>query len=416
MTPSSARSKPFSAEILLVALFLTLSIAAGSSGAAESGLPAPPPALWIDFEKNAARLTSPAAIEAVVDSAARSGFRRLIIDLKRSDGAVVFKSRRAPQVPLDFDYFETFRKAADGRGLETIAHFEVFIEGDTRKKVGPAYDNPAWQTVIGNEQTGLVKQSEFTAKGPVLFANPTSADVQKYESSVIQDLLTTLKPKFLMLDEVRFFVRESDMGDSTHIQFETWAGVGHTSISPAAASSDPAQCWPASVLNEHSPRLSLWATYRVGVIREFLARIESLRKSVAPETELYLAAPGYYEPSVQVGLNWAHPDYKPQLWYAGERFQKMGAAANLFQGILVLNRDVNPRAIREVIRGAETVTMKTLPVSVLVNAGQHVRSPGRFRECLQTIRDSGMGVVIGDLSQMGTADFWTIVAEEFPAP
>src|SRR5262249_32578764 len=81
---------------------------------------APGPALWIDFEKNEARLTSPQAIQAVVDSAWSAGFTRLIVDVKKMDGSVAFKSRRAPSINLPFDYFGAFRKAAEAHGMETI--------------------------------------------------------------------------------------------------------------------------------------------------------------------------------------------------------------------------------------------------------------------------------------------------------
>jgi uncharacterized lipoprotein YddW (UPF0748 family) len=372
--------------------------------------PVPGPTLWIDFEKNAARLTSPEAIEAVVDSAYRSGFSRLIVDLKKADGSVVFKSRRAPRIDLPFDYFGSFRKSADRRGMEVIADFEVFTEGDTRTGKGPAYDHPEWQTVIGNVETGHMPQSEFYQKGPVLYANPESPAVQQYEASVIEDLLNELKPAALMLDEMRFFTRDADMSDSTHIRFEAWAGLNHASTDPANPNGT---CWPGSVQRTNSPRIPIWTRFRVGVIHEFLGRIRTLQERVAPETAIYLSTPGYYEAAVSLGLNWSHSSYKPVLWYADEKFQKQ-ALADLVDQMIILNRDANPRAVSEVIRGTRTVTQDKLPSAVLIEPGLHSRNPIRFRECIQTVRDSGVGLVISDLNLLGSLDYWTIVSEEFP--
>jgi hypothetical protein len=340
------------------------------------------------------------------------GARRLIVDLKKTDGSVAFKSRRAPQINLSFDYFEAFRKAAEGRGIELIAGFDVFIEGDTRTGKGPAYEHPEWQTVVGTTETGLMRQADFFQKGPVLFANPCSPDVQKYEASVIEDLLTELKPSALLLDEVRFFTKEADMSDSTHILFESWAGLSHA---PAEPDHPDEACWPGSVQKLNSPRFPLWARFRVGIIREFLGRLRDIQQRVAPETALYLAAPGYYEPAVQLGVNWAHSSYKPVLWYADEKFRKTGAA-DIVDQVIVINKDANPRAVREVIMGTQKVTQSMVPASILIDAGLHPKSPGRFRECLQTVRNAGVGVVVSDLSLLGPLDYWTIVAEEFPGP
>ena len=62
--------------------------------------------------------------------------------------------------------------------------------------------------------------------------------------------------------------------------------------------------------------------------------IRSIQKRTAPESKLYLAAPGYYESSVGLGLNWAHTSYKPGLWFADERFQRNGSA-DLFDQVIV---------------------------------------------------------------------------------
>ena len=64
----------------------------------------------------------------------------------------------------------------------------------------------------------------------------------------------------------------------------------------------------------------------------------------------------------------------------------------------------------------KAATQMKLPASILVDASLHRKSPGRFRECLQTVRSAGLGLVVTDLSLLGPLDYWTIVAEEFPEP
>lgn len=395
---------------VVLALFPAGCAASGQSTPADSAVaaplppppPAPPPALWIELERNQNRLTSEAAIAAVVDSAAAAGFRQIIVEVKRSDGAVVFPSDHAPPAGLGFDYFGAFRKAAARRGLTTVAHLRVFAEGNTKTEKGPAYDHPEWQTVVqAAEQGGLQPQSQFARKGPILYVNPCLPAVQQYESLVIEDLLRAVKPEAVLLEDLRFFSPESDFSDSTRVRFERWSGFG------------PGE-WPGSLLDNTKPRYAVWMAFRVGVIREFAGRLRALRDNLAPGTKLLLAAPGYYEPAVSVGVNWAHPDYKPNLWYANERFQRAGLAG-LFDGVVVMNRDSNPAALREVIRGAKTITWNHAPLGVLVTSDQYPRRGGRFRECLQVIRDAGLGVVVAGLGQMGPQGFWDIVREELPA-
>src|SRR5512140_3390773 len=100
MKRSSGSLKPFSAEPVIRTLFVVMLRAAaavppagtagaqplpGATGSPDSAAPAAPrpalpplppapgPTLWIDFEKNSDRLTSPQAIEALVDTAYHAG-------------------------------------------------------------------------------------------------------------------------------------------------------------------------------------------------------------------------------------------------------------------------------------------------------------------------------------------------------
>lgn len=372
-------------------------------------LPPPPPvppargaALMVDFERHAGRLTSVKAVESFVDSAAACGFRRLIVGLKRRDGRVVFPSRRAPRIELSFDYWGAFQKASARRGLELVAHLSVLAEGDPRTRTGPAYDRPEWQTwARPGTDTTRVRQADHPAAGPVILANPAIPEVQQYEGAVVSDLIQNLKPKFLILDDVRFFHADADLGDSTRVRFDRWIGLSPT-------------VWPDQVVAMDSPRYGLWRTFRVGIVREFLGRLRTLCRTHDPELKVGLAVPSIYEAAINSGVNWADPEFRPAVFYAKDDFRSK-ALAPLFDEYLVLNRDANPRALLEIINAVHLVSRNALPASITLQPEQFMAKPGRFREALQTIAAGGHSVVIADSSRLPGLGLWEILKEELAA-
>lgn len=353
----------------------------------------------IDFERNEARLTSEKAVASLVDSAAACGFQRIIVGLKKRDGRVAFKSRRAPQIPLSFDYWAAFEKAASRRKLELVAHLSVLAEGDPRVRTGPAYDHPEWQTWARSGVDSLiVRQADHPMQGPVILANPSLPDVQNYEYSVVSDLVTGLKPRMLLLDDVRFFHADADLGDSTRVRFDRWIGLSPTE-------------WPKQVVEMESARYGLWRTFRVGIMREFLGRLRTLVEHHDPGLRVGLAVPALYEVSINSGLNWAHPDFRPNIYYAKGDFRSKGLAP-IFQEIVVLNRDANPRAMQEIINAAQIVSRNSVPSSIQVMPEQFATKPGRFREAVQTVLLNGHGLVISDPNRLADLGFWEILKEE----
>jgi hypothetical protein len=326
--------------------------------------------------------------------------KRIIVDVKRRDGSVAFKSRLAPNAGLPFDYFGSFKAAAAPKGIQVIAYFEVLVEGDTRTGKGPAYDHPEWETIVEVENQGLMPQSQYSQKGPTLMPSPCRSDVQKYESAVFRDLLNDLKPDAVLLDELRFFAKAADYSDTARVHFESWI-----SMAPAP--------WPASVTDKNSARYPLWMTYRVGVIHEFLNRLKRVRDDASPATRLCFSAPGYFEPAVDLGINWCVSAYKPRLWYADRRFQRF-SATDLVDELILLCNETNPILVKEIVQSALRGTRHSRPVSIILRASQFVGRPARFRECLQMIREGGVSPVIRDPDALDRDDFWEILKEESP--
>jgi hypothetical protein len=367
-----------------------------------AAMPEPgPPMIYVDLDRNLARLATPEAVAALVDTIARAGFGRIIVDVKTRAGRVLYPSRVAPRLETDFDYFETFRKEAHRRNLRVGALFSVFAEGDPRTKSGPAYERPEWQTLYRTADGNIVSQADEPTLGTV-YANPVLFNVQRYEAMSFSDLLSALKPDFVCIDEARFFNNTSDLGDSTRHSFDAWYN-----LSPSE--------WPDVAVNQQHPRFSWWVAYRVGVIHEFVGRLKRLRDTVAPGTPLILMAPAYYEPATTVGLNWAHSSFDPPMWYANTEFRKR-SLADLVDELVLVSRDSNPKALLEITLVVRNVTRRQRPASVFLPIDVFQRRIGRLIEGTETVRDAGMGLTIGDAGQVGSFEMWSILEEILRTP
>ncbi|HEX7877950.1 MAG TPA: family 10 glycosylhydrolase [Candidatus Eisenbacteria bacterium] len=397
---------------LFFSLFLTAAAAGQStlnpipatpdtSGAAQAPLPplpaAPRPTIMIDLDRNLPRLHSVAAVEALVDTIARTGFGRIIVDVKLRDGRVLFPSRVAPPLDAGFDYFEAFRKAADRHDIDVIAYASVFAEGDPSTGKGLAYEHPEWQQMLMIEGRGVLRQAESPEAGQFILLNPLLPSVQKYEATSISDMIQNLKPDAILLNETRFISRESDLSDSSRVSFDAWTG-----LSPLD--------WPKDILDKEHPRFPLWQAFRVGVIHEFVNRIKTLRDGVAPGMPIILSAPAYWEPATTLGVNWAHSTFRPNLWYATDRFRARGLA-DIVDELALVSRDANPAAIREIMIGVRRATRHQRPVGLILLVEQFQNRPGRLLEAVQTLNNGGFGVTVSDAGQIGAYGMWDVLAE-----
>jgi len=358
---------------------------------------APGPMIMVDLDRNLPRLNSAAAVSALVDTIARAGFQRIVVDVKLRDGRVIYPSRVAPLVDPGFDYFAAFRQAADRHHLELVAYVSVFAEGDPSTGRGLAYEKPEWQQMLDVPERGVLRQADSPQAGQFILLNPLLPSVQRYETTSISDMIQNLKPDAILLNETRFISRESDLSDSTRLAFDAWTGA-----SPLD--------WPGDVLNKDHPRFPLWQAFRVGVIHEFVRRIKTLRDGVAPDVPIILSAPAYYEPATTLGVNWAHSSFKPPMWYSTEKFRSRGLA-DLVDELALVSRDANPAAIREIMSGVKRVTRHQRPVGLVLLVEQYQGRPGRLLEVVQVLQKGSFGVTVSDAGQIGAMGMWDVLGE-----
>jgi uncharacterized lipoprotein YddW (UPF0748 family) len=113
--------------------------------------------LWLDLAANRTALDSRDEVRDVMRRTAQVGFHSVVVDVKNSSGYVAYQSRIAPHLsttripdyqpyPADYDLLQTVVEEGHRYGLDVIAAVNVFSEGSTTYRDGPAFDHPDWQT------------------------------------------------------------------------------------------------------------------------------------------------------------------------------------------------------------------------------------------------------------------------------
>ena len=90
--------------------------------------------LWISASVNFSRLKTKANIKHFMDKIEESGFNEIIVEVKTSDGAAMYKSDLIPEqtvegnvvIERDWDYLQYFIDQAHSRGMTILAASTVF--------------------------------------------------------------------------------------------------------------------------------------------------------------------------------------------------------------------------------------------------------------------------------------------------
>ena len=126
-------------------------------------------ALWLETSANLYNiLKDKDSICIFLDRAQKMGFNTIIPEAKNSFGYVIFNSKIAPRVHTidfprtwpdcypapntflkeDFDILQTLIEEAHKRNIKVLTAINIFSEGLNSFKIGPAFINPKWQSII----------------------------------------------------------------------------------------------------------------------------------------------------------------------------------------------------------------------------------------------------------------------------
>lgn len=302
--------------------------------------------VWIDASANFRYYANDKdAIASDLKKIKAVGFTDVIVDVRPTEGSVLFNSKVSPQVrrlaawvdgkykfvnrTADFDYLQTFIDAGHEAGLRVNAAMNTFVCGYGGyyglESEGPIFSGniPAeWATVV-NGKDGLESSFYEGVEGTV-FMNPANPKVREYMLDLIGEL-ASYDLDGIILDRCRYDDTglQSDFSQESRTAFEQYTGS-------AVAN------WPSDIFKPGTSSLprtlnsvqKSWMSFRAKVIHDFVEAAAGVVHQTNPEVRFGCYVGAWYDSYYSSGVNWASPDYNARSSYswADADYSKYGYA------------------------------------------------------------------------------------------
>lgn len=295
---------------------------------------------WVDAAANFPRFAN--SKENITTDLTRlhdAGFTGVIVDVRPSEGDVLFRSTHADAVTkLDYwtndgqyrfcertatwDYLQAFIDAGHALGMKVYAALNTFTGGCLYPyglgKQGLVFRDASkrqWVTVL-NMPSGPTNEMDLTGTDPsksdfygTKFLNPAKDEVQQYVLNIIKDVCQ-YDIDGIVLDRCRYDDLLSDFSDVSREKFEQY--LGRTGIDlqadvlPAGTKSAPAV----------APRFfRQWIAFRAKVIHDFMKRVADTVHGVRSSIQVCAYVGAWYSEYYTMGVNWASKGYDPSTLY-----------------------------------------------------------------------------------------------------
>ncbi|MGM9787749.1 MAG: alpha amylase family protein [Candidatus Cryptobacteroides sp.] len=298
--------------------------------------------IWVDASANFADFAnSQENIRRDLTLAKEAGFTDIVVDVRPTDGNVLFKSREGIPYTVhhgwrgdvvrtaDWDYLGAFIEIGHELGLRVHAGMNTMAGGrySPRGMSGALCTDPSkkdWQ-IMYNTAEGI-KPIEKGDSMSTLFFNPANPDAQAYLLGLIEDLANYKDLDGIILDRCRFAGLNSDFSELSKQLFMEYIGVDSIN-------------WPEDVLPvgctyytqpEVKPKyFKLWNEWRAKIIHDFVEKASDLVHRTNRNIKFGVYVGGWYSEYYDVGVNWASPRYDASKDYpewATENYKNYGYA------------------------------------------------------------------------------------------
>lgn len=315
--------------------------------------------IWVDASANFADFAnSKQNIERDLKKAKEAGFTDIVVDVRPTDGNVLFTSRQGTPYTIHYgrngdvvrtatwDYLGAFIEIGHKLGLKVHAGMNTMAGGrySPRGMSGVLATDESkkdWQTMY-NTAEGImpVKQGDSMS---TLFFNPAHPDAQDYILSLIEDLALYKDLDGIILDRCRFAGMRSDFSELSKKLFMEYIGVESINW--------PEDVLPAGTTYHTQPEVKpkyfkLWNEWRAKVIHDFVERASNLVHATNPRIKFGVYVGGWYGEYYDVGVNWASPEYDTAAYYplwATENYKNYGYADHCDQ--MLIGAYANPGSV-----------------------------------------------------------------------
>lgn len=403
------------------------------------------PVLWVDASANIDRMSSRDKVAKIFDKCVDSGIKTIIVDAKPGAGLVIYKSQIAPRMlnwkgksyDPNYDYLQTMIEEGHKRGLKVFADFFVFSEGHGVYRVGPIFDtHPEWAAVLLTKD-GLVPVTQIKDKlrGNT---NPVNPEVQRYELSLMEEVVKNYDVDGILLDGCRFDSIFADFSELTHQAFQRYLAE----TNPGNRRDIRLRNWPQEVMSYDSttstqykegPLFKQWLSFRAKVIHDFFAKARETVKAIKPKVLFTDYAGAWYPSYYDVGVNWGSKKHIPKFDWTPKGYEKFGYAemldffcAGCYYYEVTKQEAMAKDTVKEDERGeagmrkdiswensvegsAELVNDAiegVTPVYGTLYIATYQDHPRQFVRAMEMIKKKTNGLALYDLSQLDGYNYW----------
>jgi len=410
-------------------------------------LSAKPKMMWVDATANFNRFSYPDSICYYLDKLKQTGFTDVVVDVKPITGEVLYKSKIAPQMkewqkfnrPDSIDFLGTFIHEGHKLGLKVHASLNVFAGGHNFIDRGIVYDGKtSWQS-INYTDSGMVPISKIKHQYSTML-NPANKDVQKYEISILKELVTKYKDlDGIVLDRVRYDCIQADFSELSKKIFERYIGAKIKNYP------DDIYKWEKDAkgapVHKDGKYFKQWLEWRVSVIYNFIKEAKAEVKKANPKVAFGDYTGAWYPTYYEVGVNWASNKYNPAAEYgwATKKYKNYGYAELLdlyTTGCYfyeVTKDEVEKNNQTEIkrseagmgkgkeywysVEGSAELAMKVVNKAVPVYGGLYVEQykekndPGQFAKATAMCLKKTDGLMIFDIVHIINYNYWDALAK-----
>ncbi len=264
----------------------------------------------------------------------KMGFTDIIVDVRPTDGDVLFESSVASPLrkvdawtdsgyrwverTADFDYLQAFIEAGHDAGLKVNAAINTMVGGSlcpyglgSQGMLFRDADKKSWATVINSEE-GLINTMDITDDYGPRFLNPANDEVVEFLLQLLTDLASYEELDGIVLDRCRYddYNLMSDFSEISREKFEEYIG-------------QQVENWPNDVFAPGTTSLPgvatkhmfAWLEFRVKMIHDFIEKASNTVHSVNPDCRFGAYVGAWYSTYYNSGVNWASPNYKTYIYY-----------------------------------------------------------------------------------------------------
>lgn len=425
------RMKKYIASLLFLAATFTIAVAGNK-----------PKLMWLDCSANFERFSYPDSINYYVEKCYQAGITHLILDVKGTTGSVVYPSKIARQKKVwkgyeraDFDFINVFIDAAKERNMKIFAAFNIFSDGHGIFKEGDIYDrHKSWQSLNYVAGKGIVPVTEM--ESAVKFLNPALKEVQKYEISILKEVVKNYEIDGVMLDRTRYDRIESDFSPQSKALFEKYIKEKVSNFPEdiyewkLGEDGKTYKVSPGKYYNR-------WIEWRASVIYNFFKDTRAAIKKIDPDCVLATYTGAWYPSYYEVGVNWASQKYDPSkdFDWATPNYKNYGYAelldfytnGNYYWNVTVeeyyqssgkhKNETDNDFSTGEhlSVEGACKLTRKLLQGSIPFCGGLYVedykQDVNQFQKAIKMNLQESDGLMIFDIVHIINRDWWDELTE-----